>query len=140
MKLLIATDGSTHALRAVRHAASLQPLVAGLEAHLLHVLSPIDSWEVRSHLDTEDIEEIRREQAEQALRDAKQALREAGVAFEAHIREGDVPEEIARLAEELGCQQILMGCRGMGALGGVLLGSVSTKVLHRVDIPVTLVK
>jgi nucleotide-binding universal stress UspA family protein len=43
------------------------------------------------------------------------------------------------------CDQIIMGTRGLGAGGvaaisGLLLGSIATKVLHLVDVPVTLVK
>ena len=33
-----------------------------------------------------------------------------------------------------------MGTRGMGAMGNLILGSVATKVIHLVDVPVTLVK
>jgi nucleotide-binding universal stress UspA family protein len=33
-----------------------------------------------------------------------------------------------------------MGTRGMGAVPNLLLGSVASKVVHLVDIPVTLIK
>lgn len=140
MKLLIPTDGSPAALRAVRHAVSMLPLVCDLEVHLLHVQPPVDSWEVKSHLGAAEIADIQRCKADDALREAKAVLQEGGVKFEAHIAQGDPPEVIARQAEALGCHQIVMGTRGMGALSGLLLGSVSTKVLQRVGIPVTLVK
>ena len=32
-----------------------------------------------------------------------------------------------------------MGTRGLGSISGLLLGSVATKVLHLVKVPVTLV-
>jgi nucleotide-binding universal stress UspA family protein len=35
---------------------------------------------------------------------------------------------------------IVMGTRGQGAVGNLLLGSVATKVIHLSKVPVTLVK
>lgn len=116
------------------------PLVCELEVHLLHVLPPVDSWEVKSHLGAEQVAELARGRAEDALRDAEAVLRAADVKFTTHVVVGDVAEEIARQATALGCQQIVMGCRGKGGLSGLLLGSVSSRVLERVDLPVTLVK
>jgi len=51
-----------------------------------------------------------------------------------------VAETIAEFAVSCGCDQIVMGTRGMGSLEGLLLGSITTKVLHLVRVPVTLVK
>lgn len=140
MKLLIPTDGSSAALRAVEYAARMVPLACDLEVHLLHVRPPVDSWEVKSHLGADEIADLERGMAEDALRDAEATLREADVKFTTHVVEGEAAEEIARQAAALGCHQIVMGRRGKGALSGLLLGSVSTRVLQRVDIPVTLVK
>jgi nucleotide-binding universal stress UspA family protein len=36
--------------------------------------------------------------------------------------------------------EVVMGTRGMGALGTLLLGSVAYRVVHLVHVPVTLVK
>jgi nucleotide-binding universal stress UspA family protein len=38
------------------------------------------------------------------------------------------------------CDQIVMGTRGLGALSGALLGSVSHQVLEKTSLPVTLIK
>jgi nucleotide-binding universal stress UspA family protein len=35
---------------------------------------------------------------------------------------------------------VVMGTRGLGAVTGMLLGSVATKVIHLSDVPVLLVK
>jgi nucleotide-binding universal stress UspA family protein len=53
---------------------------------------------------------------------------------------GSPAETIAKVAREQGCDGIVMGTRGLGAVSSVLLGSVSSRVLHLSDLPVTLVK
>ena len=48
--------------------------------------------------------------------------------------------EIVRVAKLEGVDPIMMGTRGMGALGKLLLGSTANKVVHLAEVPVTLVK
>ena len=57
-----------------------------------------------------------------------------------HRAVGDAAEIIVGRARELECDAIVMSTRGHGKLMGMLLGSVSTKVLHLADVPVTLVR
>ncbi len=52
------------------------------------------------------------------------------------LRHGDPAEEILRLAREQPVDLICMGARGHGRIGGALLGSVSTAVLHHSPVPV----
>ena len=80
------------------------------------------------------------EEGESALRSAKQLLDEAGVGYTAVIRVGHIAETIADYAKQQRCDSLVMGTRGMGAIANLVLGSIATKVLHLVDIPVTLVK
>jgi nucleotide-binding universal stress UspA family protein len=47
---------------------------------------------------------------------------------------------VAKYVKKLSAQQIAMGTRGLGPLTGMLLGSVTTKVVQAVDIPIVLVK
>jgi len=95
---------------------------------------------VRRMLKAEEIAGMEREWAEAALGPAREILRAAGVACKEHMVQGEVAQTIARLATELGCDQIVMGTRGQSALSGLLLGSVAIEVLHLADVPVTLVK
>jgi nucleotide-binding universal stress UspA family protein len=53
---------------------------------------------------------------------------------------GYVAQSIARHADEAGCDAIVMGTRGMSAIGNLLMGSIATKVIHLTKLPVTLVK
>lgn len=53
---------------------------------------------------------------------------------------GDPVARILETAEDLGCAHIAMGTRGLGWLGGVLLGSISAGVLRRTPLPLTLVR
>ena len=53
---------------------------------------------------------------------------------------GDPAETIVRYAAECGGTSILMGTRGMSAIGNLMLGSVAAKVVSRTGVPVTLIK
>lgn len=139
-KLLLPMDGSPAALRAAGFAAALVPQVRDLEVHLLNVQEPVDAWEVRRFLSEEQIAAMQKQRGEEAVAEAQAILRVAGVATVIHLEVGEVAPTIARMAGALGCRQVVMGTHGHGAMGGLLMGSVSTKVLHLIQVPVTLVK
>jgi nucleotide-binding universal stress UspA family protein len=44
------------------------------------------------------------------------------------------------LADELDCDHIVMGTRGLGAIPGIVLGSVTRKVLHLAKVPVVCIR
>ncbi len=160
--VLVATDGSDHANKAVDLAIDM----AGKHGAALTVLSVIESGAL-----TEDARRLAREKridmspvpdipdfaaispnmeailpdvgtilangrikAELAEAIMEEARDRAGVALGAEIRgrteTGDAAEEILKVAEGEGADLVVMGCRGLGALKSLLVGSVSQKVSH----------
>jgi nucleotide-binding universal stress UspA family protein len=88
-------------------------------------------------------EEIRRQQLQHGRRLLKRAealLGRARFPYASHVLIGDVADKITRFAQRHRCDKIIMGTRGMGTVGNLLLGSIATKVIHLTRLPVTLVK
>jgi nucleotide-binding universal stress UspA family protein len=139
-KILLPVDGSEGSLRATRHVASIAGQVKDLEVHLANVQSRGDDWMVRRMIKADELAHMEAEWAEAALAPARAILDQTGVRHQSHVIQGEVAQSVARLADELACDQIVMGTRGLGALGDLLMGSVATKVLHLAKVPVTFVK
>jgi nucleotide-binding universal stress UspA family protein len=139
-KILLPVDGSEGSARAARHVAGIAVMAKGLEVHLANVQPLGDDWMVRRTIKPEELVKMEREWSESALAPARTILKAAGVVCVDHVAQGEIAPTIARLVEELGCDQIVMGTRGHSALGDLLLGSVAVKVLHLTKVPVTLVK
>lgn len=139
-RVLLPVDGSANSERAARHVAALAAVTSPLEVHLVNVQPAGDDWMVRRVLAPERLERLEREWAESALAPARAALAGAGAAVHEHFAQGDVAPTVVRLADELGCTEIVMGTRGLSSLGELFLGSVASKVLHLARVPVTLVK
>jgi nucleotide-binding universal stress UspA family protein len=139
MKILIPMDDSDCALRAVEHVLSKRGAYGSLRVHLLNVQPPLRG-DVTLFVDEARIESYHREEGEKALARARARLEQAGIAYRAHIKVGEPAELITRMAAERGCDQIVMGTHGRGAIAGLLLGSIATKVLHLSQVPVLLVK
>lgn len=59
---------------------------------------------------------------------------------EVRVSEGDPREEIVRTAEEWGAELVVVGARGLGAVKGFFLGSVSLAVARYAPCPVLVVK
>ncbi len=110
------------------------------DVHLLNVQPQIVSGHARMYLKKDLIDEYYGEEAQKVLQAAKDRLDKAGIPYTASHQVGSVPESIAKYVKSKGCEQIVMGTRGLGSVQSMMLGSVATKVLHLVDIPVTLVK
>lgn len=139
-KILLPVDGSDGSARAARHVAAIAKMVPGLEVHLLNVQPLGDDWMTRRSIKPEELARMEREWSEAAIAPARQILQAADITCHEHMAQGEVAQTVARLAKDLGCDQIVMGTRGQSSLGGLLMGSVATKVLQLADLPVTFVK
>lgn len=141
LKLLIATDGSEHAGRAIEAAARLAKLVPETEAVLINVRElPVYYGELPAY-DFAAIEEAACLNQTKLLEEAQAKARACGlrqVVTEAAV--GIPATEIARVATERAVDQIVIGTHGRNALAGLVMGSVAQRVVHLVSMPVLLVK
>src|SRR3954467_10606071 len=139
MRLLVTTDGSETALKGVRHALALVAGRGDAEIHLLNVQPPLTGT-ASTFLPGDAVKSYHAEEGEAALKPARALLEAARVKFEAHVAVGDPAEAICAYARARNCDQIVISARGLGALGNLLLGSVSTRVIELATVPVTIVK
>jgi nucleotide-binding universal stress UspA family protein len=142
-KILLATDGSDEAASAARAAAELSEQT-GSDVHVCYVL-PTEAEVVGRHFYSEEIRESVIEQAERDARSfleeqAQRVSSEGGKVAETHLRVGRPDKEILRLAGVLEAGTIVIGSRGLGAVGRALMGSVSDSVVRHAHCPVMVVR
>ncbi|HHW06326.1 MAG TPA: universal stress protein [Clostridia bacterium] len=143
-KILLATDGSTHALKAAEAARELAALIPGAEVTVLHVLTltPELTTELQHELasDTVTFEEALAGKAQPVLDRTLAVLREKDIRVRTRFEVGHAAEKIAETANADGYDLVVIGSRGLGNWQEILLGSVSEKVCHAVHIPILIVK
>ena len=137
--ILVAVDGSDHAIRAVEYVVKRHREHGGIFVQLVNVEPAPVEWQTHG-LEREATEAHLRGLGEKKLNAARALLGKSGVPFEARVILGEPAHAIADAAKDLGCDGIVMGTRGLGSVTGLLMGSVATKVLHLTELPVTLVK
>lgn len=139
-KPLIPIDGSPAALRALAYALRELQGSAGARVELINVQAPmLQPWPGKL-VSPDLIKAELQARGSKLLSQARSLTQSADIAFDAHVSIGSAADEIAALARSLGCDAIVMGTRGMGAVADWVLGSVAHKVVHLSSVPVTLVK
>jgi nucleotide-binding universal stress UspA family protein len=141
-KVLLVSDGSPCSNLACDFLGAF-PLPAGTQITAMHVLPPIlppiimepGLGTVSSHtIITSDELQVEREQTEKdgevILDETVRRMQMHGMEVEPHIVRGDAAEEIIAFARENGFDLIVAGSRGMGAVRGWIMGSVSRKLVH----------
>ncbi len=138
--ILVPVDGSAHSDNAVRYAIDLAKAKPDAEVNLLTVHIPVLSGGVKMFISVEQLNDYYQDEGMKALESGRALLDQAGVKYKYHVSVGHIAETIAAYAKEQGAKQIVMGTHGHGYIGGLVMGSVATKVIHLSDLPVTLVK
>lgn len=142
MRILVGTDGSQTAERAVGVAARLAREVGG-ELAVVSAYRPVPEARLRRER-KEAPDEVQwqvnpREDVEEALERARAVCDSVGVPAAAHAREGDPVEAIVGVAEEVDGDLLVVGNRGMRGLRRLLPGCVPDRVSHRAPCDVMIV-
>ncbi|HSN80093.1 MAG TPA: universal stress protein [Rhodoferax sp.] len=137
---LIAIDGSAPSLKVVDYVITeAASRLVKPQLFLVNVQAPLSS-DISRFIDEKVVTDFHRETGDTALAQARQKLDAAGLAYSAHIMMGEAAPTIVGFAKDKGCSQIVMGAHGFGSVLGLLLGSVTTKVVKLSPVPVMVVK
>ncbi|GFM49274.1 universal stress protein [Pseudomonas capsici] len=141
-KVLVPYDGSAHSKHALEYVIGLSgSLARPLQVHLLNVqASPVV---YSDYLAPDMIEGVKAglfNEANRVLAEAVVLLKQADIAHQTHVDLGNVADQVKLAVPQLGCDTVVMGTRGLGSFGGLLLGSVANRVIHEVSVPVILIK
>jgi nucleotide-binding universal stress UspA family protein len=137
-QLLVAYDGSELADHAVTFAISMAKAY-GDEIIVLNVQPNLQTYNTKRFFNQEEILAYQKTLAEDTLAPAVKNLAEAGVPFQARHRIGNPKIEICEEAKLISARSIIIGSRGMDAVIGKIMGSVSYGVLYLAPCPVIVV-
>ncbi|HMM53760.1 MAG TPA: universal stress protein [Candidatus Desulfobacillus sp.] len=107
-RLLIPVDATDRSRWGLRYALRLREKGVPLHAVLLFVAEPVTRLEVLRFRAHDEIARFQAESGSHILDDAAQALVDAGMAHEQIFREGDIVFQILDVAEQLGCDEIVL--------------------------------
>jgi nucleotide-binding universal stress UspA family protein len=142
MKILVAVDGSAHALATVEGLVKrrewFRPPVE-ITLFYAHPQLPYKSA-AAEWAGKEAVEGYYAEDSDAALAGARAALDDHGVSYSTEKRVGHPAEEIVKFAESRGFDLIVLGTHGHSALAELLMGSVAMKVLAGSKVPVLFIK
>lgn len=137
MKVLVATDGSEHSMKAVKRALELAEK-EGAQVTLMSV-----AYYAKSDFDDmpPNIQDRLEAQAADALKKAKAIFDEKGIKVDLVLEAGVVPaNNIIKRAEDGKFDRIIMGSTGLTGLSRVLIGSTAAKVVANAPCSVSIIR
>jgi nucleotide-binding universal stress UspA family protein len=137
-KILLAVDGSEHALHAARQAAQLARTMGSKEVRIVVAYDPIPMYLGEPNL--QFAINARMDEAKAILQNAVKEVGELPCAVHTELIEGDPAAAIIDVANTRQSDVIVIGSRGLGTLAGLLLGSTSQKVVAHAPCPVLIVR
>jgi nucleotide-binding universal stress UspA family protein len=136
--ILLAVDGSEHALHAAKNAADLARTMNSDILRIVVAFEPVPPYLGEPNLQTAI--SARMDEADTILRKTVDAVGEIPGEVHTEVLEGAPAEAILDVAKTRKSDLIVMGSRGLGRLKGALLGSQSQKVVQHAPCPVLIVR
>jgi nucleotide-binding universal stress UspA family protein len=142
-RIVVGTDGSDTATRAVQTAVELAKL-SNAKLEIVSAYEPVPQSRLREETSgiSGDISHTinPREDVQFVLDKAAGVAKQEGVEVVTHPREGDPADAILDVAEENDADLVLVGNKGMTGARRFLLGSVPNKISHHAPCSVLIVR
>jgi len=136
MNILVPLDGSQDSQKALLQACDL---AKNYQANLILVYV-IDKPLSLNLLDRKEYLEILRKFGNKVLIKGKQTSENKGLDVTTIMKEGNITNEIVKLAKNKKCNLIIVGSKGLGATARFFLGSVSNKLANNSPCSILIVK
>jgi nucleotide-binding universal stress UspA family protein len=130
LRLLVAVDGSDASNAAAAWVARAASRFGDVHIELLSVQPPFSLVEGMIDAAAGQFDHWSQRVGRDAIDAARGAMGETTARIEADVRTGETVETIAARADEIGADAIVVGPRGLGAVGQALLGSVTSGLLQ----------
>ncbi|WP_395699950.1 universal stress protein [Aquabacterium sp.] len=140
MKILLAVDGSAYTKRMLAYIAAHPELLGPAHEYTAFTVVPRIPPRAADYLEHKIVEDYYQEQAEEVLGPVKAFAAQQGWQLRALHVAGHAGDEIAALAAKEHFDLVVMGTHGRSTLGGVVLGSVTTRVVAHCKQPVLLIR
>jgi nucleotide-binding universal stress UspA family protein len=135
--IIAAVDGSERSWQALKCA---QNLAVQYTAKLIMVHAYPHTSDLHDFDGYQKLLTRRKDAGEQILKTGRQIIEGSGLDLEFDLLEGPAADAILSAAEARKVDLIVMGTRGMGAIKGLLFGSIATKVSHYAPCSVLVVR
>lgn len=137
-RVLVPVDGSPNSLKALRHVVDVCRQRGSLEIHVVHVRTPFSQYVAR-FLSKRARAACHRDEAEKALKPARELLEEFMVPHAAHVEFGDRAQSIERIARRLHVDRIVMGTARKNSFTRMIEDSVTNRVVELAQVPVEVI-
>ena len=137
-KILLAVDGSDHALHAAKLAGDLARQMNTKRVRIVIAFDPVPFY--LGEPDLQIVINARLKESQKILQDARESVGEISGEVHTELIEGSPAEAIIETAKTRQSDLIVMGSRGLGRIAGAVLGSTSQKVVAHAPCPVLIVR
>jgi len=136
MNILVPLDGSKYSEKALLHACDMAKNYQS-RLILLYVVEKLISI---NPLDKKAYLEMLRKVGNDVLVKGKKTALKQGIDSKIVVKEGNIANEIIKLAKKEQCNLIIVGNKGLGATARFFLGSVSNKLANNSPCSILIVK
>ena len=140
MKILLAVDGSAYTQKMLTYLTSHQEMLGAGQEYTIITVQPLLPPRARAALGKEVVDEYYDEESTKILQPVQEFLKSRGVQAQSISKIGPIADTIIHAAQDGKFDLIAMGTHGHGALGRLVMGSVSSQVLAGCTIPVLLIR
>ena len=136
MNILVPLDGSDYSKKALLQGCDM---AKNYQANLI-LLYVVDKSLSLNLLDRNEYLKMLRRFGEKVLIKGKETAKDKGIDTTTVMKEGNVTNEIVKLAKNKKCNLIIVGSKGLGATARFFLGSISNKLANNSPCSVLIVK
>ncbi|MFD2114191.1 universal stress protein [Paenibacillus yanchengensis] len=136
-RIMLAVDGSDNSVRAAEHGAYIASMDKNCTVEIVLVADFAKAKSEVLHAGDPAVLQMKRRKL---LEPFEQLFADQATSYHTHILHGDPAPTVVDFANKSNVDLVIVGSRGLNALQEMVLGSVSHKVVKRVNCPVLVVK